>query len=149
MHFFIDFHTNPLLMHVYMYVRMHTRTYLLYIILRMYTLFNTVLNIASLSLVCLHTCTCMHIYAYTNMHTHMYMHTHICIYKHVHMYTVPSEQEQARARQISAAQINKLEELWKVAPEAALQDLEKPGVDEEPQAVLLRCTRLCHMKLCT
>ena len=57
------------------------------------------------------------------------------------MYTVPSEQEQARARQISAAQINKLEELWKVAPEAALQDLEKPGVDEEPQAVLLRCAR--------
>ena len=75
------------------------------------------------------------------------MHAHICIYKHVHMYTVPSEQEQARARQISAAQINKLEELWKVAPEAALQDLEKPGVDEEPQAVLLRCARLCHMEL--
>jgi regulator of nonsense transcripts 1 len=51
---------------------------------------------------------------------------------------VPSEQEQARARQISAAQINKLEDLWKVSPEAALHDLEKPGVDEEPQSVLLR-----------
>ena len=74
------------------------------------------------------------------------MHTHIYVYEYTHfcMYTVPSEQEQARARQISAAQINKLEELWKVAPEAALQDLEKPGVDEEPQAV---CFSGAHVKL--
>jgi regulator of nonsense transcripts 1 len=43
-----------------------------------------------------------------------------------------------RARQISAQQINKLEELWKDNPEANLEDLEKPGVDEEPQQVLLR-----------
>lgn len=51
---------------------------------------------------------------------------------------VPSEQEQLRARQISAQQINKLEELWKDNPGATLEDLEKPGVDEEPQQVLLR-----------
>lgn len=95
---------------------------------------------------------------------------------------IPSEQEQLRARQIAAQQINKLEELWKVAaddllagrnakcatvrnnslfstvclqlcfifrvtvcffscqdnPSATLEDLEKPGVDEEPQHVLLR-----------
>ncbi|XP_074649914.1 regulator of nonsense transcripts 1-like [Tubulanus polymorphus] len=51
---------------------------------------------------------------------------------------VPSEPEQLRARQISAMQINKLEELWKDNPEATLEDLEKPGVDEEPQQVLLR-----------
>ena len=51
---------------------------------------------------------------------------------------VPSEQEQARARQISATQINKLEDLWRSHPDATLEDLEKPGVDEEPQAVLLR-----------
>lgn len=51
---------------------------------------------------------------------------------------VPSEQEQLRARQISAQQINKLEELWKDNPDATLEDLEKPGVDEEPQQVLLR-----------
>jgi len=51
---------------------------------------------------------------------------------------VPSEQEQLRARQISAQQINKLEELWKENPDATLEDLEKPGVDEEPQQVLLR-----------
>ncbi|XP_013391305.1 regulator of nonsense transcripts 1 [Lingula anatina] len=51
---------------------------------------------------------------------------------------VPSEQEQLRARQITAQQINKLEELWKDNPEAAIEDLEKPGVDEEPSQVLLR-----------
>lgn len=51
---------------------------------------------------------------------------------------VPSEQEQMRARQISAQQINKLEELWKDNVDATFQDLEKPGVDEEPQQVLLR-----------
>eukprot|EP00898_Chlorokybus_atmophyticus_P007745 jgi/Chlat1/7972/Chrsp69S00590 len=51
---------------------------------------------------------------------------------------VPSEQEQLRARQISAQQINRIEELWKANPEATLEDLEKPGVDEEPQPVALR-----------
>lgn len=51
---------------------------------------------------------------------------------------IPSDEEQMRARQITAQQINKLEELWKENPDASLEDLEKPGVDEEPQAVLLR-----------
>uniref|UniRef100_A0A646QDS3 DNA helicase n=1 Tax=Hemiscolopendra marginata TaxID=943146 RepID=A0A646QDS3_9MYRI len=51
---------------------------------------------------------------------------------------MPSEQEQLRARQISAQQISKLEELWKDNIEATFQCLEKPGVDEEPQQVLLR-----------
>ncbi|RUS22009.1 RNA helicase-domain-containing protein, partial [Endogone sp. FLAS-F59071] len=51
---------------------------------------------------------------------------------------VPSEQEQLRARQITAHQINKLEELWKDDQEATLEDLEKPGVDDEPHPVLLR-----------
>ncbi|KAL0271677.1 UNVERIFIED_CONTAM: hypothetical protein PYX00_008693 [Menopon gallinae] len=50
----------------------------------------------------------------------------------------PAETEQLRARQISAVQINKLEELWKDNVDATFQDLEKPGVDEEPQQVLLR-----------
>jgi len=49
---------------------------------------------------------------------------------------VPSEQEQLRSRHISAQQINKLEELWKTNPEASLEDLERPGVDDEPQPVL-------------
>ncbi|KAG2637103.1 hypothetical protein PVAP13_2NG499900 [Panicum virgatum] len=51
---------------------------------------------------------------------------------------VPSEQEQLRARQISAQQINKVEELWKTNPDASLEDLEKPGVDDEPQHVVLK-----------
>lgn len=51
---------------------------------------------------------------------------------------VPSEQEQLRARQVSAQQINKVEELWKTNPDATLEDLEKPGVDDEPQAVALK-----------
>uniref|UniRef100_A0A2M4A3L2 DNA helicase n=1 Tax=Anopheles triannulatus TaxID=58253 RepID=A0A2M4A3L2_9DIPT len=51
---------------------------------------------------------------------------------------VPSDQEQMRARQVSAAQINKLEELWKENVDATFQDLEKPGIDKEPQPVQLR-----------
>ncbi|XP_058084777.1 regulator of nonsense transcripts 1 homolog isoform X2 [Magnolia sinica] len=51
---------------------------------------------------------------------------------------IPSEQEQLRARQISAQQINKVEELWKTNPDASLEDLKKPGVDEEPQPVALK-----------
>ncbi|XP_011032015.1 PREDICTED: regulator of nonsense transcripts 1 homolog [Populus euphratica] len=51
---------------------------------------------------------------------------------------IPSEQEQLRARQISAQQINKVEELWKTNPDASLEDLEKPGVDDEPQPVALK-----------
>ena len=43
-----------------------------------------------------------------------------------------------RARQISAQQINKVEELWKTNPDASLEDLEKPGVDDEPQSVVLK-----------
>jgi regulator of nonsense transcripts 1 len=51
---------------------------------------------------------------------------------------IPSEQEQLRARQITSHQINKLEELWKSNTNATLEDLQKPGVDDEPQSVLLR-----------
>ncbi|KAI8333228.1 RNA helicase-domain-containing protein, partial [Blakeslea trispora] len=51
---------------------------------------------------------------------------------------IPTDQEQLRARQISSAQINKLEELWKENGEATLEDLEKPGIDDEPHPVLLR-----------
>ena len=59
---------------------------------------------------------------------------------------IPSEQEQLRARQISAQQINKLEELWKENVDATFQDLEKPGVDEEPQQVSRR-TKHCYLLL--
>ncbi|KAL3998575.1 hypothetical protein ACH3XW_15610 [Acanthocheilonema viteae] len=51
---------------------------------------------------------------------------------------IPSEQEQLRARQISAVQINRLEELWKEDPKAVFEDLERPGMDEEPDHVQLK-----------
>ena len=41
-------------------------------------------------------------------------------------------------RQISAQQINKVEELWKTNPDASFEDLKKPGVDDEPQPVALK-----------
>lgn len=61
-----------------------------------------------------------------------------CILIWLLFFQVPSEQEQLRARQISAQQINKIEELWKTNPDASLEDLEKPGVDDEPQPVVLK-----------
>lgn len=51
---------------------------------------------------------------------------------------VPSEAEQLRSRQISATQINKLEDMWKDNVDAEVGDLEKPGMDPEPTSVLLR-----------
>ncbi|ORX53246.1 P-loop containing nucleoside triphosphate hydrolase protein [Hesseltinella vesiculosa] len=51
---------------------------------------------------------------------------------------IPSDQEQLRARQITSQQINRLEDLWKEDKEATLEDLDKPGVDDEPHPVLLR-----------
>lgn len=50
---------------------------------------------------------------------------------------VPTEKEQLHARQITTAQINKLEELWRTDPNATLFDIEQPGVDEEAQPTLL------------
>ncbi len=51
---------------------------------------------------------------------------------------VPTEHEQLRARPITLQQINRLEELWKENASASLEDLDKPGVDEEPNGILLR-----------
>lgn len=64
--------------------------------------------------------------------------TYFLIAEQFVLFQIPSEQEQLRARQISAQQINKVEELWKTNPDAALEDLEKPGVDDEPQSVVLK-----------
>lgn len=52
--------------------------------------------------------------------------------------SIPTEHEVLRARQISSYQINKLEDLWKENSKATLQDLEKPGIDDEPVPVLLK-----------
>lgn len=51
---------------------------------------------------------------------------------------VPTRQDQTRARQITAAQINELEERWKNDVDASFQDLEKPGNAEELARVQLR-----------
>ena len=50
----------------------------------------------------------------------------------------PSETEQLRSRQISFNQINRLEDLWRENANATLEDLEKPGVDDEPQSIITR-----------
>ncbi len=51
---------------------------------------------------------------------------------------VPSEAEQLRARQISMAQIAKLEELWRENPQAKLEDADAQNGEEEMQPILLR-----------
>ncbi|WWD07260.1 hypothetical protein V865_005357 [Kwoniella europaea PYCC6329] len=51
---------------------------------------------------------------------------------------IPSEAEQLRARQISLAQIAKLEELWRDNPDARLEDAEAQSGEEEMQPILLR-----------
>lgn len=50
---------------------------------------------------------------------------------------VPTEKEQLRARQITTAQINKLEDLWRSDPNATINDLERPGNNEIAQQTLL------------
>jgi regulator of nonsense transcripts 1 len=50
----------------------------------------------------------------------------------------PSEKEAAAVFQITSQQIYKLEEIWKEQPEATLEDLDKPGVDDEPEPVQLQ-----------
>jgi len=50
----------------------------------------------------------------------------------------PSENDQLRSRAITVAQIATLEELWKKDTNASFVDLQKPGIDEEPEPVLLR-----------
>jgi len=49
---------------------------------------------------------------------------------------VPTEKEQLRARQITAQQINKLEELWRDQPDSTVFDIDKPGADEEIKPLL-------------
>ncbi len=51
---------------------------------------------------------------------------------------VPSDAEQLRARQISAQQINHLEELWKENIEADFRDLKNQDESDTVSRVLLR-----------
>ncbi|KAI9172475.1 Regulator of nonsense transcript [Paramyrothecium foliicola] len=51
----------------------------------------------------------------------------------------PSESEQLRARHLTPNMMAKLEEMWKVEPNATVVDLEKAAnMDDEPQPVLLK-----------
>lgn len=51
---------------------------------------------------------------------------------------VPSEAEQLRARQISMAQIAKLEEMWRDNPNAKLEDAEAQVPEEEMHPIQLK-----------
>ncbi|KAK6052360.1 hypothetical protein COOONC_10136 [Cooperia oncophora] len=59
---------------------------------------------------------------------------------------IPSEQAQLRARHITAAQASRLEDLWKEHPKATVEDLDRPGVDTEPESVLLRYEDAFHYR---
>ena len=45
---------------------------------------------------------------------------------------------------MSAQDLNKLEELWKVNPDATLEDMGKKGADDEPEPVLVRYEDAYH-----
>ena len=47
-------------------------------------------------------------------------------------------QEILRARHLTLGQISALEEAWRENPAATIDDLQKPGEDEEPPTVALR-----------
>jgi hypothetical protein len=47
-------------------------------------------------------------------------------------------QEISRARHLTLGQISALEEVWRENPDATIDDLQKPGDDEEPPTVALR-----------
>ena len=51
---------------------------------------------------------------------------------------VPEDAEILRARQVRPLQVQKLEELWKTNPEAALEDVDKQDMNEELDPVALR-----------
>lgn len=51
---------------------------------------------------------------------------------------VPTEQEQLKARHVTSQQIVKLEDLWRDNAQVTIDDLERPGLDEEPAPVQLR-----------
>lgn len=51
---------------------------------------------------------------------------------------VPGEEYVKGARQCTAQQINKIEEIWKTNPSASMEDLNRPGVDAELTPVSLK-----------
>jgi regulator of nonsense transcripts 1 len=60
---------------------------------------------------------------------------------------LPSDEETLKSRSMPAAALNKMEELWKVNPDASLEDGELPGlVEAEPDAVLVTYDDALHYK---
>ncbi|TKR93806.1 hypothetical protein L596_008196 [Steinernema carpocapsae] len=57
---------------------------------------------------------------------------------------VPTEPDQLRARQISTTQINLLEDIWRENPDATPDDLDRPGIDCEPEKVIPRYEDAYH-----
>lgn len=57
---------------------------------------------------------------------------------------VPTELEVVRARHVNAEKVQKLEDLWRRTPSATLKDLDRPGLDEDPQPVLERYEDAYH-----
>uniref|UniRef100_A0A1I7XFS4 Non-specific protein-tyrosine kinase n=1 Tax=Heterorhabditis bacteriophora TaxID=37862 RepID=A0A1I7XFS4_HETBA len=70
----------------------------------------------------------------------------VCVFLLSWIVNIPSEQSQMRARQITAAQASRLEDLWKENPKATIEDLDRPGVDTEPDSVLLRYEDAFHYR---
>lgn len=56
----------------------------------------------------------------------------------------PSDALAARSRRLTGKQLVKLEELWKSRPDATVDDIDTPGLDEEPHEVLLRYDDAFH-----
>ncbi|KAJ1976709.1 ATP-dependent RNA helicase, partial [Dimargaris verticillata] len=52
--------------------------------------------------------------------------------------TMPSEQEQLRARQVNTQQITRLEDAWRAQPDADFDSLERPHQGTEPDKIKLR-----------
>ncbi|KAH0486109.1 MAG: uncharacterized protein KVP18_001947 [Porospora cf. gigantea A] len=59
---------------------------------------------------------------------------------------VPDVDPNDVVRTITAEQVSKLEELWKSTPAAKIEDLEQPGVDDEPTPVMLNYQNASHYK---
>jgi len=51
---------------------------------------------------------------------------------------VPEPELEQRARHLTTAQIDRLEAMWKTNPAATLEDLERPGAEDELEPVLIR-----------
>jgi len=56
----------------------------------------------------------------------------------------PSEQDLLRARQVTAASLTKLEELWKSNEQATVEDLENTELNDEPDPVLIQYQDAYH-----